>query len=241
MSEELGDRVRELARRAGISGISPRVAVAAAGVLMLALVLAAWRWWPASPATGGGQRDGITQSFAASPSTSAPAAEPSSTQSPRVWVHVVGAVRRPGLYAVEGDRRVNDAIEAAGGVLGDAALSGVNLARKVSDGEQVRVPTEDEIARDGGGSAVAGGAGGGGGVAPDAGGGVGAGAPAPVDLNSATAAQLDTLPGVGPATALKIVADREANGPFQSVDDLGRVAGIGPKKLEQLKDLACVR
>jgi competence protein ComEA len=115
----------------------------------------------------------------------------------------------------------------------------VNLARKLSDGEQLIVPTADQFAKSGG--VDAGGAGGAGAVT--GGGAVGgmAASASPVDINNATAEQLDTLPGVGPATATKIIADRQTNGPFKSADDLGRVAGIGPKKLEDLKALIVVR
>jgi competence protein ComEA len=146
----------------------------------------------------------------------------------RVWVHVVGAVRHPGLYDLESGARVEAAVEAAGGLLGNAAPEAVNLARKVADGEQIAIPTADEAER--GGAVVAGAVG-----TPGGGGSV-----AKVNLNTATAEQLDTLPGIGPSTATKIVADREANGPYASPDDLGRVSGIGPKKLEGLKDLVSV-
>jgi len=109
----------------------------------------------------------------------------------------------------------------------------VNLAAKLEDGQQIVVPTKEE-ARAGGGSAVA--------ASAASGGGTGAAAPlgAKVDLNTADATQLDALPGIGPSTATKIVADRAANGRFKSVDDLGRVPGIGPKKLDQLRPLVRV-
>jgi competence protein ComEA len=100
------------------------------------------------------------------------------------------------------------------------------------------VPTKDEFAK---GVTVRGAPGAGPAGAPSGGGAAVAPGGAPIDLNTADATQLDTLPGVGPSTAAKIVADREANGPFASVDDLGRVSGIGPKKLDSLRDLVCVR
>jgi competence protein ComEA len=152
------------------------------------------------------------------------------------WVHVVGAVRHPGLYEVDAEARVESAVAAAGGFLGNAAPEGVNLARKVADGEQIRIPTQDEVNRGVGAGPDAATGSAGSGSAASAGASHG-----PIELNSATAAQLDTLPGIGPATATKIIADREANGPFTSIEDLGRVAGIGPKKLEELKELVSVR
>jgi competence protein ComEA len=154
-------------------------------------------------------------------------------------VHVVGAVRRPGVYELPEGARVQDAVVAAGGVTRGAASEAVNLAQRVQDGEQVVVPTRDEVAS--GGGAVAGvrgaGRGTGAGSAVQA-----AGAPAArVNINTADATQLDALPGIGPSTAAKIVADRLANGPFSSADDLARIPGIGPKRIEQMKDLVCVR
>lgn len=143
-------------------------------------------------------------------------------------VHVAGAVLRPGLVWMPGGSRVGNAIEAAGGSLGSAALDALNLARVLSDGEQVYVPSLDEVAAGGSASPPGGPIG-----VPEA--------PARVDLNSANVAALDTLPGVGPSTAAKIVADREANGPFTSVDDLQRVAGIGPKRIEEIRELVEVR
>jgi competence protein ComEA len=144
-------------------------------------------------------------------------------------VHVVGAVRHPGVQRLASGARVADAVQAAGGLLGNAAAEGVNLARIVQDGEQIVVPTRDQWA-----ASTAGAAAGSAGARAGPGGGK-------VDINSADVATLDTLPGVGPTTAQRIVADREANGPFASVKDLGRVPGIGDKKLGSLKDLICVR
>ena len=132
-------------------------------------------------------------------------------------VDVAGAVRRPGLYHLPPGTRIADAVAAAGGVTAKADEAAVNLASPLADGEQVLVP--------GPGAA---GAGGGGGAASAA---------APVDLNSATPEQLDTLPGVGPSTAAKIVAFRQAHGPFHSVEELDAVPGIGPSRIAELKGL----
>lgn len=141
-----------------------------------------------------------------------PCGETEEPQPSTVFIHVSGAVGAPGLVELPEGSRVADAIEAAGGFAEGADSASVNLARVVADGEQVAI-----------GSCAA------------------AGVPATgsgkVRINSATEAELQSLPGVGEATAAKIVADRKANGPFASLEDLMRVSGIGQKKYEALADL----
>ncbi|HAQ59285.1 MAG TPA: competence protein ComEA [Microbacterium sp.] len=137
-----------------------------------------------------------------------------------LYVHVSGAVARPGLYRLEGGARLVDAVAAAGGFAEEADDAGVNLARPVSDGEQVVVPVK--------------------GAVPPAGSGGAEGAPggdSRVNLNSATAAELDTLPRIGPAIAQRIIDWRTTNGRFSAVDDLLSVPGIGEKMLESLRPL----
>ncbi len=144
---------------------------------------------------------------------------------PPSLVHVTGAVLHPGVLRLPEGARVVDAIDAAGGARPDADLARVNLAEAVADGARVYIPAQGEAlppAPVTGGSAGGTGAGGG-------------GSPSVVDLNRATAEELDRLPGVGPATAAAIVAHREQRGPFRSVDDLLQVRGIGTAKLEALR------
>ena len=133
---------------------------------------------------------------------------------PRLVVDVAGAVRRPGIYRLATGTRVDDAVAAAGGGTARADIAAVNLAAPLSDGEQVLVPAR--------GAAGAAGASAGSTV---------------VDLNSATAEQLDTLPGIGPSTAAKIVAYRQQHGAFHSLAELDAISGIGPSKLAELKGL----
>jgi len=132
-------------------------------------------------------------------------------------VDVEGAVRRPGLVRLPKGARVADAIGRAGGLTPKAQRAGVDLAAPVSDGQQVLVPD--------GGATGAG--------AADA----GAGSSGPISLSAATAEQLDTLPGIGPVTAAKIVQFREQHGPFRSVDGLDAIPGIGPARISELQGL----
>lgn len=135
-------------------------------------------------------------------------------------VHVVGAVRRPGLYRLPEGSRVADALRRAGGARERAALELVNLASPVADGQQVVVPIAGE-GEDSGPSAE----------------GQGAASAQPVLLNSATLEELDTLPGVGPITAQKILDYRAEHGAFGSVEELDAVPGIGPATLAELTPL----
>jgi competence protein ComEA len=151
------------------------------------------------------------------PAAEAVAGELRVEPAPRLVVHVVGAVRRPGLYQLPNGSRIADALRRAGGATRRADLSLVNLAAPVSDGTQVVVPRR----------IPAGAAGGAADAAPGG----------PVHLNTATVDQLDELPGVGPVTAQKIVDWREQHGAFSSVDDLDAIPGIGPARLEQLREL----
>jgi competence protein ComEA len=139
-------------------------------------------------------------------------------------VHVAGAVRRPGVYRLTAGARVQDAVRRAGGARPGADVNAINLAAKVADGQQVVVPVRAPR-----GAAPAAGVAGGEGAEAAAGN-------APISLNSATAEQLDTLDGVGPATARKIIEWRTQHGGFRSVADLGQVPGIGPKKLAALRE-----
>ena len=145
-----------------------------------------------------------------------------------IVVHVAGAVAGPGVYSLSSAIRVADAVAASGGATSDADLDALNLAAPIVDGERIYVPRLGEVDP----ASVATGA-----SETNASLDTGQAAPAgPIDLNTATAADLETLPGVGPSTAAAIVDDRTNNGPFASVDDLDRVAGIGPSKLAALRD-----
>lgn len=192
----------------------------------------------AAPSTSGGpavvatgDRSGFETGVGTEPvpSGTAPAG---TTPAAKVYVHVVGRVRSPGVVTVPAGARVEEAIEGAGGVREGADLAQVNLARPVVDGEQVVVP------REGGTTPVAGGVPAPAGpTAPAAapGGPAGTAAPsAPVDLNTADQATLETLPGVGPVLAARIVEWRTTNGGFTTVEELDEVSGIGEKLYAQI-------
>lgn len=151
-----------------------------------------------------------------------------------VIVDVDGAVAEPGVYEVNAaDPRVRDAVEAAGGLVDDADTSRINLASPLQDGEKIYVPREGEETVPSAAESSATEVVGTGDVQAHAGGGL-------VNINTADSAELQTLPGVGEATAQAIIEDRESNGPFESAEDLMRVSGIGEKKFAKLEGMICV-
>lgn len=145
-------------------------------------------------------------------------------------VHVSGAVARPGVYVLAPGRRVVDAIQLAGGAAPEAALEALNLAAPLSDGDRLHVPTSGEVRPAAGGPADAT-------ASAWITSGAAPGAPRKINVNTADARALESLPGIGPVLAARIVADRTARGPFRRPEDLTRVSGIGPKTLEGFRDL----
>ena len=229
-------KAHELGRRAGLSPVSKAV-VAGLVLVGLFVTLACARLLSCQP----------TPSFSIERGETAPAAESAideasaqgekdaaeeapSNGPPVVVVHVDGMVVNPGVYQLQGESlRMNDAVEAAGGLADGADTSRVNLAEPLSDGQKVHVPAiGEEDAGTGGTSPSLG-------TMPSTETSA-ASSDGIVNINTATAAELTTLPGVGEATAAEIVRDREANGAFASIEDLMRVSGIGEKKFAKLKD-----
>lgn len=175
-----------------------------------------------------------------SSSASRPSATPSNVDAgqPAV-VSVVGLVHKPGLVTLQPGARIADAVAAAGGTLDGADLIGLNMAQRVADGQQIVVglaPAPGEPAALGSGVTPSSA----GPASPNSSAPARAPASGPIDLNTATVEQLDSLPGIGPVTAAAIVAWRDANGKFTSVDQLGDVDGIGPARLEKLRSLVRV-
>ncbi len=156
--------------------------------------------------------------------------QPAPTKAP-IAVHVIGAVPRPGVYEFAEGARVQDAVDAAGGLLANANVESVNLAALLEDGQQLDIPFKDgETAQESGGDAL---------VLPGA-----TEEPAvsedsgeKININTASAEELDTLPGVGPTIAQRIIDYRTENGPFQTIEDIMNVSGIGPSTFDNIKDL----
>lgn len=244
MGPEVRERVAQVLARAGVAHVDRRRVAVVAGLAVVLVLVCVVRWWPSRADEFVVEHGAEPVEASATASANAERSADSTSCEPQwIYVHVVGAVRSGGLVRLSAGSRIADAISAAGGLLSNAEVRAVNLARPAVDGEQVFVPTMDEWAA---GSAVGSAPGSGPGIGAsgagaDSGLGIATGAGTKVDLNSADAAALDALPGVGPSTAAKIIADREANGPFTAPEDLMRVSGIGEKKFEALKEYLVVR
>ena len=172
---------------------------------------------------------------ARNPSGDSVVLRPVPTDTPIV-IHITGAVPRPGVYALPKGARVQDAISAAGGFLAEANKTGINLARTLEDGEQLDIPYGEGASIviptpgvDTGGNSGGDSGSGGGGTVTEL-----------ININTAAQFELETLPGIGPTTAQKIIAYREANGPFATIEDIINVSGIGPGTFERIKDLITV-
>jgi competence protein ComEA len=210
------DRLADAVELVGSPGRALACAVLLVGVAVAAF--AVLRPAPSGPAPE------LSIPMASSSSASASASASASTELSTLVVHAAGAVNAPGLYTLPAGSRVNDLIAAAGGLAASADADRVNLAAPVADGERVYIPEVGEAVPPAEGPSVEG----------------SASSSGPVNLNTASVEELDTLPGIGPSIAQAIVDERERNGPFRSVDDLERVRGIGPSKLDQLRDLVTV-
>ena len=155
--------------------------------------------------------------------------EDAEEENSKIYVHVSGAVNSPGLVELKASDRVQNAINAAGGAREDANLDGVNLAKKVEDSEQIVVPSKNDggVPDSGGEDAVSSAASDAQSTSASSG---------KVNINTADSAQLQTISGIGPSKAQKIIDYRTANGAFKSVEDLTNVSGIGEKTLLSIKD-----
>lgn len=217
-------------QRAAKGGLARRLLAGRVPALMAALVVICLAGVLLTLGRGSGvtiERSDGGEAAAGQEADASEGSEAAETEASVLVVHVDGCVASPGVYELVGpDLRVNDAVEAAGGLLPEADTSQMNLAAGLSDGQKVLVPARAEE-----GAAAA---------APGRGAASQTDAGSLVNINVATADQLQALSGVGEATARAIVEDREAHGPFSSVEDLMRVSGIGQKKFDKLKGQICV-
>lgn len=186
-------------------------------------------WWGIAWPIGLGALIGLLAAGILLLVSSAPRGEairlsPPPTASPLV-VDVRGAVTQPGVYELPLGSRVQDAIQAAGGALPEADLAGLNLAAPLEDGAAIRVPEQAEAQSPPSRS--------GGVTIPEVPGSL-------ININTATQEALESLPGIGPALAQRVIAYREANGPFPSIEAIQNVSGIGPGIFEKIKDLITV-
>lgn len=214
------------------SQLADRLGVSAAAVVVgvLGVVAAAFAGWWALRAPPGPAVEEILPTADAVPAlVTAPPAQPVAS----IVVHVAGAVERPGVHELPAGSRIIDAVQVAGGFAGEADRARLNLAEPLHDGARVWVPAVGEEAA----PPVVG-------ITPSVSGSAGAGADSlsstKVDINTADVSALQQLPGIGPALSDAIVAHRVRAGPFASVDDLANVSGIGPSKMERLRDLVVV-
>ncbi len=212
--------------KAQVAGVSPSVLKAALLIAVVILVAVAFRWWSAA-SDSGFQINGGEQVSDAAGTEDSDASGEAEEYVEMIAVHVVGAVGSPGVYMVEKGSRVQDAVMAAGGFSDDACTDAVNLAREAVDGEQILIPTNEEVQS-------------GTYVSSSSYQSASGQATQLVNINTATEEQLDELPGVGPSTAQKIIAYREANGGFSSIEEIKEVSGIGDSRYEQIKDLITV-
>jgi competence protein ComEA len=188
---------------------------------------------------GRGGSEPVPSISMAAPASASPAGgRPRLAPKPLIWIDVAGAVRRPGLYSLPDGARVAAALERAGGVRSRANRAAVNLAAKLSDGQQIFVPMRGAAGSATGGASTSGGASGSGASGSDTSGAAGGSASGGmrISLSNATQAQLEELDGIGPSLAQRIIQYREQHGGFRSIDQLQEVSGIGAKRFAALKD-----
>lgn len=227
LNDELRMRLSCLRRKAGLGRV-PLPVMACAGIGFLVLLgFGVWHFWPSG--TFGSDSDfavvssGGTEGNVSNASTVIGSQE--GDEASLIAVDVEGAVKHPGLYKLKAGARIAEAVKAAGGLKKSASQGEVNLAQKLSDGEQVYIP----ISQGNSGSASAGGTGESG-VRSDG----------KININRASSEELQQLSGVGESIAGRIIDYREANGNFKSVDDLTNVSGIGDARLAAIRDDICV-
>lgn len=222
-AEELSLKANSLLRRAGLSEVPRSALIGLVAIGVVVILLGAWHFWP-RPSS-----DFIANANAGESAVPAVEAAEASAATADIVVDVEGAVNAPGLYALPADSRIGDAIEAAGGLAANAVAGAANLAQKVTDGEQVHIISVEEQKR---GAAQA--------PASAQGGTAGQGASEKININTASAEELQQLSGVGPSLSERIIEYRQSNGRFSSIEELQNVSGIGKTRFENIKGKICV-
>lgn len=235
-------RARSLLRHAGLADV-PKPALIGVFVLMICiLVFGIWHFWPrenedfsmALAAQTQDARSSVASSANVNGSEKGNDADPGQAASEKIVVDVEGAVERPGLVELEAGSRVGDAVQAAGGLSDDAVAASVNLAQRLEDGEQIVIAREEEM-QDSGLNAQSGASSGG--VAASQKGSAGS---SKININTASAEELQQLSGIGPSLSQRIIEYRESNGRFSRIEDLQNVSGIGETRFASIKDKICV-
>jgi competence protein ComEA len=216
--DEASLKAESLLRRLGLAGVSRKVLVCILVIGMVLVFMAVWHFWPRSNHAYSVAQTGSAQALSSNAeSTSSGSSAPAKT----IVVDVEGAVMAPGLYTLDKGARIGDAIKAAGGFAPDAVLGAANLAQELSDGEQVLVPrmgSSGNIETPGAASS----------------------ANAKININTASAEDLQKLTGIGPSLSERIVEYRKTNGRFSKIEDLQKVSGIGESRFASIKDKICI-
>lgn len=222
--EDFSLKTESLLRRAGISDVPRPALIGILLVGLLVVLVCLWQFWP-HPSS-----DFIANANSAENKTVQDAANEPDKAASEIIVDIEGAVSAPGLYALPSDSRVGDAVVAAGGLTSEAVSGAVNLAQKVADGDQILIPSESDVSQQtetqANGERQS---------ASSAGQGSNK-----ININTASAEELQVLSGVGPSLSEKIVQYRESNGRFTTIEDLQNVSGIGKTRFANIKDMICV-
>ena len=200
------------------SKIKPTYLIGAAVLLLIAIVYVGMNFLPSSASNGFQVESNETKTETASENSS-------------IFVHVAGEVKSPGMVEIASGERVATAIEKAGGATENAVLDSINLAKKCEDGEQIVVPSKVSSESSASGGSDTSSSTGGSSTSTNNG---------KVNINTADATGLQQISGIGPSKAQKIIAYREQNGKFKSIEDLTNVSGIGEKTLASIRDQICV-
>ena len=231
MGEELKLKVHSLLRKSGLAQVNKAALCCLLVLALLIIAFALWRFWPK------GQQESFSIDSSAETISAQSDSSTDQTQAiGEVAVDVEGAVNNPGLYRLSADLRAGDAIEAAGGLRQDASAAAINKAKKLEDGMQIYVPTQDESNNAASaGSSESNSTSSGASSAAGSSASSGVDAQGKVNINTATSEQLQTLQGVGPSIASKIIDYREKNGAFKKIEDIKNVSGIGDSRFAAIE------